>query len=111
MPSSIVQLRSGLEGKSEILSENALTKRISDPAFRLSHRLLFHKELTPKDKRSQMSKSSRSIRTRILAFAVPMAAVFVAAPSAQGGPLVASAGSCDAQELSQPFMPWRSAAG
>lgn len=53
-----------------------------------------------------MSKSSRSLRTRILALALPMAAVLVAAPSAQAGPLVASAGDCDAQELSQPFMPW-----
>ena len=53
-----------------------------------------------------MSKISRRIRTRILALALPMAAVLVAAPSAQAGPLVASAGDCDAQELSQPFMPW-----
>src|SRR5688500_9811392 len=53
-----------------------------------------------------MSKSSRSIRTRILALALPMAAVLVAAPSVQAGPLVASAGDCAAQELSQPFMPW-----
>ena len=53
-----------------------------------------------------MSKSSRSIRTRILALALPLAAVLVAAPSAQAGPLVASADDCEAQELSQPFMPW-----
>ena len=53
-----------------------------------------------------MSKSSRSLRTRILALALPMAAILAAAPSAQAGPLVASAGDCDAQELSQPFMPW-----
>jgi hypothetical protein len=53
-----------------------------------------------------MYTRSRSICNRILALAVPVAITFVAAPSAQAGPLVASAGNCDAQELSQPFMPW-----
>ena len=53
-----------------------------------------------------MNKRSRSIRNRIFALAVPVAALLVTAPSAQAGPLVASAEDCDAQELSQPFMPW-----
>ena len=53
-----------------------------------------------------MNKRSRSIRNRMLALALPVAATLVAAPSAQAGPLVASAGDCAAQELSQPFMPW-----
>jgi len=53
-----------------------------------------------------MNKRSRSIRNRILALALPVAATFAAAPSAQAGLLVASAEDCDAQELSQPFMPW-----
>ncbi len=49
---------------------------------------------------------NRSIRTRILALAIPVAATFALAPSAQAGLLVESAEDCDAQELSQPFMPW-----
>jgi hypothetical protein len=53
-----------------------------------------------------MNTRTRSIRNRILALALPVAATFVVAPSAQAGPLVASAEDCDAQDLSQPFMPW-----
>ena len=50
-----------------------------------------------------------NLRTRTRAFlaTVPLiAACLASAPSAQASPLVASAESCDAQELSQPFMPW-----
>ncbi len=53
-----------------------------------------------------MSNSPRKLRTRIIALALPVAATFLLVPTAQAGPLVASAADCDAQELSQPFAPW-----
>lgn len=53
-----------------------------------------------------MTKRSRSVRNRILALALPVAATFLVAPSAQAGLILESAEDCDAQELSQPFMPW-----
>ena len=53
-----------------------------------------------------MSNTPRKLRTRILFLALPVAATFAIVPSAQAGPLVASAPDCDAQELSQPFAPW-----
>ena len=52
-----------------------------------------------------MKKSPRSIRNRIFALVLPVAAILVTAPAAQAGPL-ASAENCAAQELSQPFLPW-----
>ncbi len=53
-----------------------------------------------------MNASTRKLRNRILALALPLAASLAGAPSAYAGPLVASASDCDAQELSQPFAPW-----
>jgi len=52
-----------------------------------------------------MSKRSRSIRNRIFALALPVAAILVTPSSAQAGPL-ASAENCAPEELSQPFLPW-----
>jgi len=46
-------------------------------------------------------------RIRALLTTAPLLAAWLAlAPTAQASPLVASAESCDAQELSQPFLPW-----
>lgn len=53
-----------------------------------------------------MNTRTRRLRTRLLALALPITGMLVAAPSAQAGPLVASAGDCGTQELTQPFMPW-----
>jgi hypothetical protein len=55
-----------------------------------------------------MTSSTMLTRTRltILAATAAVAALVVAAPAAQAGPLVASAPDCDAQPLTQPFTPW-----
>ena len=53
-----------------------------------------------------MNKRARSIRNSIFALALAVAAILVTAPSAQAGLLVQTTEDCDAQELSQPFMPW-----
>lgn len=46
-------------------------------------------------------------RTRAFLATAPLIVAWLTfAPPAQASPLVASAESCDAQELSQPFMPW-----
>lgn len=46
-------------------------------------------------------------RTRALLVTVPLIAAGLAIPpAAQASPLVATAEDCDAQELSQPFLPW-----
>ncbi len=52
-----------------------------------------------------MSKRSHSIRNRIFALALPVAAILVTPSSAQAGPL-APAENCAPEELSQPFLPW-----
>ncbi len=51
-------------------------------------------------------RSSRKLATPIITLALPIALALAIAPAAQAGPLVASAGDCDEQALSQPFMPW-----
>lgn len=55
-----------------------------------------------------MAQDSRLSRTRPFAWALSAAIALVVlfAPSAQAGPLVASAPSCDAQDLSRPFVAW-----
>ncbi|MDX6587119.1 MAG: hypothetical protein QOI31_1592 [Solirubrobacterales bacterium] len=52
-----------------------------------------------------MSKRSRSIRNRIVALALSVAAILVSPPLAQAGPL-STAENCAPEELSQPFLPW-----
>jgi hypothetical protein len=49
---------------------------------------------------------TRTLRNRSLAAAVAALAALSFAPVASAGPLVASAPNCDAQSLSQPFLPW-----
>ena len=50
---------------------------------------------------------NKKTRTRTVLATAPLIAAWLAfAPTAQASPLVATAESCDAQELSQPFMPW-----
>jgi hypothetical protein len=49
---------------------------------------------------------SRTRLPRFTAALVALLAVLVAAPAANAGPLVASAGSCSAGDPSQPFLPW-----
>jgi len=50
-----------------------------------------------------VTHSARIRRTLAL---VPVLAILALAPAASAGPLVASATNCDAQSLSQTFMPW-----
>ena len=50
-----------------------------------------------------MTHSSRIRRSLAL---VPVLAILALAPAASAGPLVASATNCDAQSLSQTFLPW-----
>jgi hypothetical protein len=56
----------------------------------------------------QMQDARPPHRARRLAFAIGALAASLAAfaPAAQAGPLVAAATDCDAQTLSQPFLPW-----
>jgi hypothetical protein len=49
---------------------------------------------------------TRKLRNRSLAAAAAALAALAFAPVASAGPLVASAPICDAQTLSQPFLPW-----
>jgi hypothetical protein len=49
---------------------------------------------------------TRNLRNRSLAAAAAALAALPFAPVASAGPLVASAPNCDAQTLSQPFLPW-----
>jgi hypothetical protein len=52
-----------------------------------------------------VSRRSLCIRKRIVALALPVAAILVTPPLAQAGPL-ATAENCAPEELSQPFLPW-----
>jgi hypothetical protein len=49
---------------------------------------------------------NRKLRNRSLAAAAAALSALSFAPVASAGPLVASAPNCDAQGLSQPFLPW-----
>lgn len=53
-----------------------------------------------------MNTRARSIRNRIFAMALPVAATLVVAPSAQAAGPLAPAEDCAPQDLSQPFLPW-----
>lgn len=49
---------------------------------------------------------TQKVLARVTVFALAVAGGLALAPAAQAGPLVASAGDCEEQSLTQPFLPW-----